>query len=291
MQPEAVERKDAMQLLRELRLDHARYIEKIPEDWLEQANRILDSSPDPNRHKKKALLEKLRASVVRTRSGRGGESTGKRPWRETISLAENVRPFDLLVFEAEMLSQGQVVDLDEYLDRSEEELGSLEKTFSHPEDWRDVTKPIIHSDNNITIVDRYFDLGMDYYSKLFGPFLDWIADSRIRELRLFVGPNERRTSDCEMQERLNTVVDSVARLKKSHPRNEKLKILVFCSASLHKRYMSTKICGIELDYGFRLSTGRQIYKCDVLRKAEIASICAEFLTTAGGHHAKWWKSV
>jgi len=288
MQPEAVERKDAMQLLRELRLDHARYIEKVPEDWLAQAIRVIDSSPDPNKHKKKALLEKLRASVVRTRSSRGSESAGERSWRETITLAEKVCPFDLVVSETEILSRGQAVDFDEYLDRSEEELGSVEKPFIRPEDWRDVTKPIIHSDNNITIVDKYFDLGMDYYSKLFGPFLDWIADSRIRELRLFVG---RRPSDTTMQDRLDTVVDSVARLRKSHLRIKELKILIFCSADLHKRYLSTKTCGVELDYGFRLSTGRQTYKCDVLRKAEVASICAEFLTAAGGQHTKLWRLV
>jgi hypothetical protein len=41
MEPESILKDDAITLLRELRLDHSRYIQNFPDDWIEQVYEIL----------------------------------------------------------------------------------------------------------------------------------------------------------------------------------------------------------------------------------------------------------
>ena len=67
MQPESILRDDAITLLRELRLDHSRYVQDLPEDWFNQVKIILNNSKSTDSFKKLAMLEKLKSSIIKTR--------------------------------------------------------------------------------------------------------------------------------------------------------------------------------------------------------------------------------
>lgn len=283
VQPEAVLRNDAKQLLQELRFDRSRYVEGIPDDWFAKAYQVLKSSSDPNMYRIKAFLDKLRPSIIRLRAYRESGGTGNRTWLEAITLADKVRPFDLVVSEAELFSGGQAEDLDDYLVRSNAELGVVHETFRRPEDWYEVIKPLIYSDNVLAIVDPYFDPSKDYYADLLGPFLGWIEQSRIRELRLFIGPKKNSYERADpLPKRLDAVVNAVTRLAQKHCARSPIRIVVFYCLDIHRRYLATKECGIDLDYGFRLSTESKRYKCLLLRRADIDAVRLEFLSAASG---------
>lgn len=280
MQPESILRDDAITLMREVRLDHSRYIQDLPTDWFIEATKILKNSNLNDSHKKMAMLERLKPSIIKTRSGNYQFTNEK--WREHISLFFRDNPFDLQVYEKEIIYNGSSTDLDSYLETSEIELGSLNMPFKNPNDWFNILQPIIMSDNSIAIVDRYFDLDSPYYSKLFIEFLYWLKKSRVTYLRIFIGPKSSEEIRNELwKSEFNNFCAQAVEIINRNALDLVSNIVVSSCTDLHLRYFGSKICGIELDYGFRLS-GSKNYKITLMRQSSLNDFRSRFFSQISG---------
>ena len=189
MQPEAILRHDAVTLLREMCLDHSRYVQNLPDDWVKLAKFFLIESNPDDRHKKLASLDKFKNSVIKTRlTSNLVHLNHYKNWNELISTISQTNPFDLHIGRKEIIYNGNIIDLDGYLDDSDKELGSIYKSFNSTSEWYEVINPIIHSDNAIAIVDRFFDLSIHFYNKLFIELIQWLKKTRVVYIRIFIGP-------------------------------------------------------------------------------------------------------
>jgi len=290
MQPESILRDDAITLLRELRLDHSRYVQDLPDDWFNQVQNILKDSNSIDSFKKMAMLEKFKSSIIKTR-GNNLQSPNNKKWRELISLISRDNPFDLQIDQKELIYNGNVTDLDGYLENSDRELGSLNMPFKTPNDWHKIIHPIIMSDNSIAIVDRYFDLGSQYYSKLFIEFLQWIRKSKVTYVRIFIGPKSSdEIKNNFWKNDFNQFCDQAVRILNEHAPDLISNIIVSSCQELHLRYFGSKVCGIELDYGFRLS-GSKNYKVTVMRASSLHDFKNQFFSQISGPNYLTSKSI
>lgn len=283
MQPESILRNDAITLLRELRLDHSRYVQDLPEDWFNQVKMILHNSKSTDNYKKLAMLEKLKSSIIKTRNTAPHKfKTVDKKWRELISTVSKDSPFDLQIDTNEIIYNGNLIDLDGYLDNSEIELGSINIPFRTPNDWFKIINPIIMSDNSIAIVDRYFDLTSPFYNNLFVEFVQWLLKSNVSYIRIFIGPksaDEIRNNYWEEDfQRFCTMATSI--LKQYSP-NLKSNVIISSCQELHLRYFGSKVCAVELDYGFRLS-GSKKYKVTVMRASALNDFKNQFFSQISG---------
>jgi len=277
VQPEAVLRSDALTLMRELRLDHSRFIQRLPESLYSEMISLIKNHPDPCQHKKLAMLELLKTSIVKTRRDGVGGASLNGSWREMVSLQGRDEPFDLLVIDREVIAKQDKKDLETYLLESEDELGSITKTFRDPADWLKVIHPILMSDNSLVIVDRYFDPLKQYYSKLFSSLIDWLKPTRIRHVRIFLGPHTEAIDDSATRTRFAAACGEVAKIMQCQHSGSDVNILMTFNTHLHLRFLGTKACAIELDYGFRLSNNRN-YRVSVMRTAGLKDFRAQFFS-------------
>ena len=292
MQPESILREDAITLLRELRLDHFRYVQDLPDDWFNQVQSILKITNSKDNFKKMALLEKLKSSIIKTRSNNHQSTINEnKKWRELVSSMGRDNPFDLQIERKELFANGNVIDLDDYLELSESELGSLNMPFKTSNDWYKIIQPIIMSDNSIAIVDRYFDLGSQYYSKLFIEFIQWLRRSKVSHLRIFIGPksaDEIRSNFWKNDFQL--FCDQAVSFLNLHAPDLRSSIIVSSCQELHLRYFGSKVCAIELDYGFRLS-GSKIYKVTAMRASALNDFKSQFFSRISGPNYLTSKSI
>lgn len=283
MQPESILRDDAITLLRELRLDHSRYVQDLPEDWFNQVKVILNNSNSTDSFKKLAMLEKLKSSIIKTRKNVFRDLlAADKKWRELISTVSKDAPFDLQIDTNEIIYNGNLIDLDGYLDNSENELGSINMPFRTPNDWFKIINPIIMSDNSIAIVDRYFDLTSTFYSNLFIEFIQWLLKANVSYIRIFIGPksaDELRNNYWE--EDFQRFCTMAASILKQYAPNLKSNIVISSCQELHLRYFGSKVCAIELDYGFRLS-GSKKYKVTVMRASALNDFKNQFFSQISG---------
>lgn len=276
LQPEAMLRTDALTLIRELRLDHSRYIQALPDDLYREIMEIIRTHPDPIQHKKLAMLEGIRASIVLTRARSPAVNFKAKSWREMISLESRNEPFDLMIGQMELISKSNSKDLDSYLLESENELGSVTKSFSNPDDWWQTIKPVLMSDNALAIIDRYFDPSKPYYSKLFSSLIGWLKKTRVSSIRIFVGPPTVNMTDTLMsRSHFEAICSGISEIFRAEHSDSKINVMVTYRSDLHLRYLGTKVCAIELDYGFRLS-GNRAYRVSVMRTAGLKEFRTQF---------------
>jgi hypothetical protein len=278
LQPEAARRGDALTIFREIRLDHSRYIQALPDDLHSEMVSIIKENPDGLQHKKLAMLETIRSSIVATRSRNPSMSLKAKDWRELVSIEGRNEPFDVLIGEKEIFCGSDKKELDSYLFDSEGDLGSVTKSFGSSEDWLRLIKPVIMSDNSLVIVDRYFDPGRVYYSKLFSALIGWLKRTRICFLRIFIGaPTVEHVDSTYAREHFDLVCDGLTRLIASEQTDFRASVIVTYRSDLHLRYLGTKVCALELDYGFRLSGGKA-YKVSVMRPAGLKDFKNQFFS-------------
>jgi hypothetical protein len=278
IEPEAILRSDALTLLRELRLDHSRYIQALPEDLFIEMVAIIKNHPDPTQHKKLAMLEAIRSSIISTRKKNIIERSKARNWRELVSIEGKAEPFDLLVGQSEIIYRSDNKDLELYLFESDGELGSVTKAFRDPDDWLQIIRPLIMSDNSLVIVDRYFDPSHNYYSRLFSNLAGWLRQTRICQVRIFIGPPTSKPNENSFTlTHFENVCDELYNIIVSEHSDFRGSLIVTYRTDLHLRYIGTKTCALELDYGFRLS-GAKTYKVSVMRAAGIKDFKSQFFS-------------
>ena len=279
MQPESILRDDAITLLRELRLDHSRYIQDVPDDWLDQVQKILKDNKSNKSFKIMAMLDRLKSSVIKTRTKNYHPSVNEDgKWRELIALVNRDNPFDLQVDRNDIIYNGDSTDLDGYLDNSEKELGAVNRSFKATRDWYEIINPLIMSDNSLAIVDRYFDLGSEYYSKLFAEFVQWLLKSKVAFVRIFIGPKSMDDiRNNYWKSEYFKFCDQALNILKQHSPQLRSNIVVSSCQDLHLRYFGSKVCALELDYGFRLS-GSKNYKVSVMRASALNDFKSQFFS-------------
>lgn len=278
LQPQAVLRDDALTLFRELRLDHSRYIQALPDDLHSEMVEIIKENPDSLQHKRLAMLEAVRSSIVATRNRNISERVKAKEWRELVTLEGRGEPFDVLVARNEIICGADKKELDSYLFDSDSELGSITKTFNMPDDWLRVIKPVIMSDNSLAIVDRYFDPSRTYYSRLFSELIGWLKRTRICFLRIIIGaPTTDQVDDVYARRHFDSVCVALMRLISSDHPDYRASVVVTFRSDLHLRYLGTKVCALELDYGFRLG-GNKSYKVSVMRAAGLKEFRAQYFS-------------
>lgn len=288
--PLSLSGEQAATILREFRLDHARYIEALPIDWLKQCQEAIESNPeDPNRHKTLARLANLKSSVLRLRNA---DHRAVRPaaWKEAVLQLNRSNSFDVMLMDKQAVSSGRGEDLDDYLEKSENNIGAINQTFRKGDDWRVVLGPVLASDNLLVLIDRYFDLDRDGYREGFRQLLSMIDKlQNIAELRIVVAPmspKDDANADVHRARLKNTCERARALISDLCP-EFRARVMVFSAPALHKRYLSTKACGIELDYGLRV--GREVQKITVLRAADLELVGKKF-TELNRDGKKAWPS-
>jgi len=285
--PSFVVSDDAFNIMREFRLEKGRYIEKMPDDWIFKCQEIMMSNADDlNRHKKLAYLSQIQSSVLglrRMRAHRG------KNWQEKVVEVDRQMPFDVIVHNGKVTFAGSMIDLDDYLHKSESCIGSIDQIFQNPLDWEKVLRPIVGSDNSLALVDRYIDLDRRDYYEAFISLLNLIRQyPAINELRIIAAP--QLTSDDSNVEchnlRIKNVSSQIKKMLYEDFSDLKIRIIVFSVKGLHKRYMTNKFFGLELDYGLRISrTQRQ--RISVLRASQFKDIKESYLTLVAGGVLAW----
>jgi hypothetical protein len=285
--PSFVASDDALNILREFRLEKGRYIEKMPDDWILRCQEIMMSNTDDlNRHKKLAYLSQIQSSVLGLRRMRSHH--GKN-WQEKVVEVDRQMPFDVIVHNGKVNFAGSMIDLDDYLHKSESYIGSIDQIFQNPSDWEIVLRPIVGSDNSLALVDRYFDLDRRDYYEAFISLLNLIRQyPYISELRIIAAPQS--TSDDYNAEchnfRIKNLSSRIRKILNEEFSDLKIRIIVFSIKGIHKRYFTNKFFGLELDYGLRISrTQRQ--QISVLRASQFKDIKASYLTLVAGGVLSW----
>jgi hypothetical protein len=285
--PAFVTGENAMVVMREFRLDRARYIEKMPEDWAKMCKDVLMSEQDEaTRHKKLSYLNQIQNSVLRIRKGR--VAIGK-DWKEQVAAAARLSPFDVILGDGRATVEGAVIDIDEYLIDSEPSIGSVEKVFKHPMDWISVLQPVVSADNSIVLVDRYFDLKQPDYYNAFTCLIELIAaNPLLRELRIVVAPtvSKEDASPEEHIRRRDSLVGQVRGFLREHSPGLKTGVFVFSVPELHKRYLTSKHCGLELDFGLRVHRTKK-QRISVLRSSQMKEVCSTYMALAMGGISAW----
>ena len=278
---------DALNILREFRLDKGRYIEKLPDDWSLRCQEILMSDIDDlKRHKKLAYLSLIQSSVLGLRRMRPNK--GKN-WQEKVIEIDRQIPFDVVVNNGKVNFAGSILDLDEYLNKSELCVGSIDQIFQNPYDWELVLRPVVGSDNSLALIDRYIDLDRRDYCEAFITLLNLIRQYPvINELRLIAAP--QLTSDdantASHHLRIKNISSQIGKILHKDFSDLKIRIIVFSVKGLHKRFMTNKFCGLELDYGLRISrTQRQ--RISVLRASQLKDIKESYLSLVAGGVLAW----
>lgn len=246
----------------------------------------MSENEDINRHKKLAYLSQIQSSVLRIRRSRIPLG---RDWQEQVVAVDRVLPFDVIIRDGRANVSGSSMDIDEYLNESEYSIGSIEQVFQRPSDWEMVLRPIIASDNTLALVDRYLDLDRLDYSQAFGTLADLMRQySAVKELRLVIGPQS--TSDDLRSEEHKLRLSSVSKQVKEFLRKDfpdlKTRVTVFSAKGLHKRYLTNKVCGIELDYGLRISRSQR-QRISVLRASQLKDVRETYLTLVAGGVSAW----
>ena len=278
---------DALTVFREFRLDRARYIEKLPDDWSQMCKALMQTESDASvRHKKLAYLTQIQSSVLSVRKGRAAVG---RDWKEQVSVAARTMPFDVIVRDGRATVDGDTIDIDEYLSASEPAIGSIEQIFQRTADWMPVLRPVVATDNSIVLVDRYFDLERSDYAQAFSCLIDVMAEyPSVRELRIVVAQTSSADDSLsgEHISRRDVLAEQVCTFVRKYAPTLKARIAVFSIKGLHKRYLSSKVCGIELDFGLRVSR-TQKQRISVLRASQLKDVRETYMTMVGGGVSAW----
>lgn len=287
--PSALAGSRSLTILREFRLDRARYIEKVPGDWLERCKRVIQTEDNAIlRMRALELLRQMHGSILSSRAD-GAMEAGSRRWQELVAILSKTNQFDVVVDEKEVKSAGGADDLDDYLFQSELELGAVDQMFVSGIDWIELARPVLLSDNCLLMVDRYIDVSRYDYEKAFRAlFLFLTKNTRIKEVKVVVGPESKREDESleAIHERTNRLIRDMRMLINKSIPSLRSNVLVFCVKGLHKRYLATKYAGLELDFGFRVSN-RDKQKVSVLRSSQLLFLQKEYMSLAAGGRVAW----